>query len=128
MDEGFSFDLSAASWRRGITDEKAYVEALATRLEQALPDKTVVEREHHLFSSEQMVRTIEVMFDTTMYRLRFDKRHGVSTERAKVVRGISLKTDAVSFDAWLSGLSEELSALAEQHDAARTAMERFLFS
>lgn len=128
MDERFSFDLSAAGWRRGLTDEKAYVEALATRLEQALPDKAVVEREHRLFSSEQVVRTIAIQFDTTLYRLHFDKRRGVSTERAKVVRGISLKTESVDFAEWLNDLSAELSQLAEEHESARDAMEKFLFS
>jgi hypothetical protein len=127
VDEAISFDLSAASWRRGLTDEKAYVEALATRLAQALPDKTKVERERRLFSSEAPVRTIEVLFDTTLYRLRFDKRHGMTTERAKVVRGISLKTDTVDFSQWLADLSKELNDLAQKHEETRSALERFLF-
>ncbi len=128
MDEGFSFDLSAAQWRRNMTDEKAYVHALATRLTQALPDKARVEFDRHLFAKEETVRSIEVEFDNTLYRLRFDKRHGISTEKAKVVRGISLKTDTVPFTEWLSQLSSELEAYANENASARDALERFLFS
>lgn len=128
MDEGFSFDLSAAQWRRNMTDEKAYVHALATRLTQALPDKARVEFDRHLFSKEETVRSIEVEFENTLYRLLFDKRHGISTERAKVVRGISLKTDLVPFTEWLSDLSNELQSYALQNASARDALERFLFS
>lgn len=128
MVEEWTFDLSAASWRRGLTDEKAHVEALATRLSSALPGSTKVEREHHLFSSEQAVRLIEVEFDTTVYRLHFDKRHGLSTERAKVVRGIALKTETLAFPDWLAGLSEELTELGKTHEDTRATLERFLFS
>ena len=128
MDEGFSFDLSAAEWRRSLVDEKAYVHALATRLSQALPDKARVEYDHSLFSKEETVRSIEVQFETTLYRLRFDRRHGATTERAKVVRGISLKTETVPFSDWLSELSQELEAYAKEHESARESLERFLFS
>lgn len=128
MEDGFSFDLSAAEWRHSLTDEKAYVKALATRLAQALPDKATVEYEHHLFSKEETVQRIEVAFDDTLYRLLFDKKHGIATERAKVVRGICLKTDPIPFAEWLSALSEELQAYAERHDEARASLERFLFS
>ncbi|WDL97878.1 hypothetical protein [Alicyclobacillus sp. ALC3] len=122
------FDLGAASWRRGLTDEKAYVEALATRLEKALPGQTTIEREHRLFSNEQAIRLIEIRLETHTYRLHFDKRRGMSTERAKVVRGIALKTEPISFSEWLAGVSQELEELAELHEEARSAIERFLFS
>lgn len=128
MNEGETFDLSAASWRRGLTDEKAYVEALATRLAQALPGSTRVEREHHLLSGEQSVRSIEVEFERNTYRLRFEKHKGVSAERAKIVRGIALKTEPLGFAEWLSGLSSELAGLATQHEDSRKAIEQFLFS
>jgi hypothetical protein len=128
MDDGFSFDLSAAEWRRNLTDEKAYVHALATRLAQALPDKAQVDYDRHLFSKEETVRLIEVHFENTTYRLHFDKRSGIATEKAKVVHGIALKTEGMPFTDWLDALSADLSTYADQHTHAREALERFLFS
>ena len=74
---------------------KAFIEALAVRLEQALPDLVEVTRSHSLFSKISPVKTIRVRFDTVEYCLQ--NQHGFSTEKAKVVRGIVLKTDAVAF-------------------------------
>lgn len=128
LGEEFSFDLSAAEWRRSLTDEAAFIKALAVRLEQALPGKTRVERTRPLFSKEAWVSSIEVAFDAAVYRLTFDKRHGVTAEKAKVVRGIRLKTDPMTFEEWLQALSAELCNLAARHQDAREAMERFLFS
>lgn len=128
LDDGFTFDLTAAAWRHSMADEKAFVGALATRLEKALPQMTQVEREHKLFSDEHPVREIRVSFETTEYRLSFDKRHGIVTEKAKVVRGIRLKTDAVEFVEWLSQLSAELTEYARQHEHLREDLEKFLMS
>lgn len=128
VEEEFSFDLSAASWRHNLADEKAYVHALATRLEQALPGKTTVRRSRKFFSKEELVESIVISFETNQYRLQFDKSHGIRVERSKVVRGISLKTEAMEFSEWLASLSRELTEYAERHEEARTALERFLFS
>jgi len=126
LQDGFAFDLSAAQWRISATDEKAFIEALAVRLEQALPDLVEVTRSHTLFSKVSPVKTIQVRFDTVEYRLQ--NQHGFSTEKAKVVRGIVLKTDAVAFSEWLTDLSSSLEFHAQQHADAREAMERFLMS
>lgn len=128
MDEGFAFDLAAADWRRSLTDEKSFVEALATRLSQALPEKTRVERERHLFSKEEVVRSIAVAFDRNEYMLHFEKRHGVRTERAVVVRGIRLKTEPLEFSQWLSALSTEITEYANSHMHLRSVLEQFLMS
>lgn len=128
MDDELTFDLSAASWRRSMADEKAFVQALAVRLEQALPGMARVERKHHWFSKEETVEWVEVVFESVVFRLDYDQRHGVTTEKSKVVRGIRLKTEALSFEDWLTALSEELRDYAVLHTNARDALERFLFS
>lgn len=128
MEDGLNFDLSAAAWRKSLTDEKAFVEALATRLSAALPDKTEVVRERKLFSKVECVRKIRVVFERTEYALDFDERHGIKTERATVVRGIRLKTDVVSFTEWLKALSAEITEFAESHVHVRAALEQFLMS
>lgn len=128
MEDGFSFDLSAAEWRRGIADEKAFVEALATRFEQALPEKTTVRREHSLFSKTQRVERIEITFATTEYILEFAPKRGITTTRAKVVRGIRLKTEEIPFAAWLDELSGTIREFAEENEELRNHLERFLLS
>ena len=126
MDNGFTFDLSAATWRRSLADEQAFVEALATRLTQALP-QTTVERKTHLFSKHQEVIRIVIPIDTTDYLLSVES-HGISTSKAKVVRGIRLKTEEVAFETWLSDLSADLSRMAASHQDLRDNLERFLMS
>jgi len=128
LEEGLSFDLSAAAWRQSLSDEKSFVEALATRLSGALPDKTQVTRERKLFSKVERVRQIIVAFDRDEYLLNFDPSHGVRTDRATVVRGIRLKTESVSFPEWLSALSAEITAYAQEHQHVRALLEEFLMS
>ncbi len=128
MEEPFSFDLSSASWRRSIQDEHAFVEALATRFERALPDKTTVVRERSLFVKPPRVKRIEISFDNTEFVLDFVPKHGIQTYVAKVVRGIRLKTDEVPFTEWLSSLSETVHAYAAAHEELRERLESFLMS
>ncbi len=126
--DGFAFDLSAAEWRKGVTDEKALAEALAVRLEQALPGKVIVERSHSWFSKDAPLRSIVVNFDDEQFQLIYDKRDGVRTLKAKVVRGIVLKTTPVEFSEWLDDLFSTLQTYAQHHEDTREAMQRFLFS
>jgi hypothetical protein len=123
----FAFDLSAASWRKDIQDERAFVEALATRFEQALPGHTSVERSRGLFVKNPRVQKLELTFHDKSYLLEFTGG-GIQTFRATVVRGIRLKTEPLPTSAWLQGLSEEVTAMAAQQDEVRDAVERFLMS
>lgn len=124
----FSFDLSAAEWRRGATDEKALAEALAVRLEQALPGIAQVERQRSFFSKESPLRRIAVTFEDEQFQLTYDKREGVRTAKARLGRGIVLKTTPVAFSEWLQDLSGALRQYASAHEDTRDAMQRFLFS
>jgi hypothetical protein len=48
------------------------------------------------------------------------------TQRAKVVRGIVLKTDQLPLDQWIEELAEALAEVAASSAQARSALERFL--
>ncbi len=126
--DGFSFDLSAAEWRKSATDEKTLAEALSVRLEQALPSKVIVERSHPLFSKQTPLKKITVNFEDEQFQLTYDNREGIRTTKAKVVRGIVLKTTLLSFTEWLDKLSSTLQTLAQQHEETREALQRFLLS
>lgn len=123
--DGFSFDLSAAEWRKGITDEKILIQALAVRLEQALPHVTIVNRSFSLFSSQKPVKSIVIRLDEAEYALR-NEASGIQAQLGKVVRGIRLKSEDLSLPEWLNRLSTDLELYATRHGEAREKLERFL--
>jgi hypothetical protein len=120
------FELVAASLRADATDLSAFVEALAVKLEGALPGGVRVERRGGgLFSREKRVRRISVSFDETRYDL--EREDGtLRTSRRNEVRGIVIKSEPLELDAWIEGLSRELAAQARESERARIALQRLL--
>jgi len=118
-------DLLAASLRADATDTAAFLEALATRLEGALPGQVDVERKGRLFGGAKHVRSIAVRLGDTHYEVAADGG-AVEARRRSVVRGIALKSETLGLDAWIDALSRDLLALAEQSDRGRAALERLL--
>ena len=119
-------DMLAASLRSDTTDLKAFMEVLAVKLEGALPDQTVVARQSKLFSREHPVREILITLGDYQYRISREQQGPLFTQRAKVVRGIVLKTDQLPMEQWIEELAEGLAAHAGQSAQARMALERFL--
>jgi hypothetical protein len=120
------FELVAASLRADATDVAAFVEALAVKLEGALPGSVRVERRGGgLFSREKRVRRISVSFDEARYDL--EREDGtLRTSRRSEVRGIVIKSEALDLDAWIEALSRELATQARESERARVALERLL--
>jgi hypothetical protein len=119
-------DLLAASLRADTTDLKAFLEVLAVKLEGALPDQTVITRQSKLFSREHPVREITITLGDYQYRISREQQGPLITLRAKVVRGIVLKTDQLPMEQWIEELAEGLATHAGQNAQARSALERFL--
>lgn len=119
-------DLLAASLRSDTTDLKAFMEVLAVKLEGALPDQTVVARQSKLFSREHPVREIQITLGDYQYRISREQQGPLVTLRAKVVRGIVLKTDQLPTERWIEELATGLAEHAGQSAQARIALERFL--
>jgi hypothetical protein len=91
MDEPADLDLVAASLRADAADLDAFVEALAVRLEGALPGQVEVERKGGLLGGNKRVRRIAVSLGDQRYEADVD--HGrITCRRRSVVRGIALKT------------------------------------
>lgn len=126
LGEPLQVDLLAASLRADTTDLKAFLEALAVKLEGAMPDNTVVARQNKLFSREHPVREILITLDEYQYRISHEQQGPLLAQRAKVVRGIVLKTDQLSMDQWIGELAEGLARQAQTSSQARIALERFL--
>jgi hypothetical protein len=124
--EGLGFELLASSLRADAGDIRSFVEALAAKLEGALPSQTTVERKGGgLFSGPKRVERIVVDMDEFRYQL-VSSGSRVEPSRAKAVRGIVLKTEQMSLDAWIDELSRQLTEEAQRSEQARLALERLL--
>ena len=120
------FDLVAASLRADTTDLNAFVEALAVKLEGALPDSVSVDRKGAgLLPREKRVRRISIGMDEARYDL---ERAGdsIQTSRCNEVRGIVIKSERLGLDEWIDALSRELMQRAQQSERSMLALQRLL--
>jgi hypothetical protein len=118
-------ELLAASLRADSSDLTAFVESLATKLEEAVPGRARVERRRNGMFGPKAVRRITV----DLGDLRLDLRHedgAVQTQCAKLSGGIVLKNQALDADTWLATLSEALATEAKRSETTRKALERLL--
>ncbi len=120
------FDLDAAILRRNEQDMRAFLSALATRLDSALPGRVTVDRKRDgLFASTTHVVRIEVMTDDAAYVIALD-RAGVQTTRAKVVRGVTISNAAISATVWMDGVRAAVAKLSDAADEASGVIGKFL--
>src|SRR4051795_7275855 len=125
VEEAPDLDLLAASLRADASDTAAFLEALAARLEGALPGQVEVQRKGGLFGGGKRVRRIAVRLGDTHYEIEGDGGPPVARRR-NVVRGIALKTEELPVDAWIEALSADLLALAQTSERGRAALERLI--
>jgi hypothetical protein len=121
------FDLSAAGLRADGSDLRVSIEALASKLEAALPSQTRVQRAGGglLGRGQKQVRRLQVELGEVAYELNV-ARGRVEGTRERRVGGISIKRDPLDPNEWVSALTEELRAQAAQSADARAALERLL--
>jgi hypothetical protein len=125
-DEDLSFDLDAAGLRVDGADISAYVEALAHKLELALPAQTDVQRRSkRLLSRDKVVESITVQLGEMTYQLRAHG-HRVETSRGKAVRNVTIRNEPLDLDSWVRALAGDLSARASESAEARAALERLV--
>jgi len=127
MDEGaLDMDLLAASLRADASDVNAFVESLATKLEDAVPDCTRVERRRAGLLGPKQVRRIALDAGSTRLELLRDEGGAVQTRCSRLSGGIVLKTEPLDADAWIAALGEALAAEAGRNERTRQALERLL--
>jgi hypothetical protein len=126
LDRPLQMEILAASLRADTTDLKAFLEALAVKLEGSLPNQTTVTRHSSIFSREHPVKEINVTLGDYQYRISRERQGPIITQRAKVVRGIVLKTDQIPLEQWIEELAAALAEVAASNSQARMALERFL--
>ena len=126
LGEPLQMELLAASLRADSTDVKAFLEALAVKLEGSLPDRTTVTRHSSIFSKEHPVKEIALSLGEYQYRIGRERQGPLAAQRAKIVRGIVLKTEPMPIDQWIDELAQALAQVAAHSAQARAALERFL--
>ena len=124
MAEAPDLDLLAASLRADTNDTAVFLQALAAKLEDALPGQVEVERKGRLFGGPKRVRRIQVRIGDAHYEI--EGNGAVSARRRSVVRGIALKSEDLGLEAWIDALSGDLHALAQRSEQGRLALERLL--
>jgi hypothetical protein len=125
-DDDLSFDLDAAGLRVDNADVAAYVEALAHKLEIALPAQTTVQRRSKKFlSREKVVESIQVQLGEHSYALRAHG-HRVEASRGRTVRNVTIRNEPLELDDWVRALAGDLRARAAESAEARAALDRLV--
>ena len=121
------FDLLAASLRADLGDQKAFVEALATKLTESFPDRVQVERRGSGFLGRGLKRVhrVSVRLGDNEYELEHEEGR-VITRRRNIVRGVALKTDELPMESWIDELSGKLVEEAGRSERDRLALEKLL--
>ena len=125
-DEFSEVGVAGALAQAYVRDTRGFLPLLAIVLTSALPDETQVERKGGLFQREKPVRKVIVTLGDHIYQLEDLGRGPLAAHRAKVVRGITLKTEPMPVEIWLADLSAEISARADQSEKAFFALKNLL--
>lgn len=126
--ESGSFDLFAASLRAELGDVNVFLESLAAKLEEALPNNVRVERARAGMFGPKQVRRLMVDVGDEHLQLARDARQHLQAQRGRVSGGIVIKSEALEIDSWIEVLSRTLAAEAGRNEKTRQALERLLMA
>jgi len=121
-------DYVAADLRLHQMDEKAFVEALAVRLEEALSRNVTVTRSSQLFKKEKNVASIKIELVDYHYSLEYHPKNGIVTTIDKIVRNIKLSSKRYTIDEWLQYLTLHVKKCANLESVGMAELEKFLMS
>jgi hypothetical protein len=122
QDLAIDTDMFAALIRGDLADLEHFLELLAEKLERGVPGAARVERKG-LFAK----RVHAVHFETGAARLSIEQaRSGLRATRAKLVRGVAIRTEELVLELWVNELAASLSRLAEESASARAALTRLV--
>ncbi len=114
-------DTLAASMRLDASDIGVFFQVLATRLSDSMPGIVTLEREGGLFKKEHPVKKITVRAGEDVFEAEF--RGGtVLARHAHAVRGITLRSEELDFQAWLRALLGVLQTRAQSNAEASAAL------
>lgn len=111
----------------GARRNRDLVNAVASKLYDAFPLLTEVDR--GIFGAgpaKQAAITIPLGNDRLRYALSLGRSGEVETTCAKIVRGVTIRTEHVPFEAWARALYEDLQAYARSSAQAQQMLEQLV--
>lgn len=120
-----NIDMLAATLRADAGDLGTFVEALAVKLEEAVPGRVSAERRRDGMFGPKRVRRIALDAGGRRLELRADGG-AVQARVSRVSGGIVIKSEELGIDEWLQVLGEVLAAEAESSTTTRQALQRLL--
>jgi hypothetical protein len=122
--ENSELELVTASLRADSKDIKTYLEILGEKLTASFPGQVRIEK-RGLMPGTKSVRRIVVLLGDDRYTLETDNA-ALTCLHSTMVRGVALKNDQLSLDAWIDELSRSVVRRAEESEQGRLALERLL--
>lgn len=121
------FDLDAASLRADGGEMSISVEVLASKLEQALPRQTKVQRKGGglLGKGAKSVKEVLVQIGAFSYSLEVQGGR-LQGYRVREVGGIAIKRESLDPAEWVGELTSSLRSEAERSAEARQALDRLI--
>ena len=101
------------------------IEAMATLLEAAVPDRVEVTRGGWPWSKVKPVERLTIALDDINYEITKSKHGAPAVTQRKVVGGIVIKTTKVTMVACITDIVERLTALENESAATRIALKKF---
>ncbi|HET6894506.1 MAG TPA: hypothetical protein VFH72_03895 [Candidatus Baltobacteraceae bacterium] len=109
----------------GARRNRDLVNAVATRLQEAFPLLTEVDR--GMFGAgpaRRIAITVPIGNDRLRYALTLGRGGEVETTCAKMVRGVTIRTEQVPFEEWARGLYGDLHAYAQSSAQVQDMLEQ----
>lgn len=121
-------ELLASSLRLNSSDLSNSMSALASVLESVSPGNcTVRRRKQGIVSKKTTIEEISLRLGDSRYTAaRAGSTKGLTCTRAKVVRGIVIKTEEMDANQWVDSLAKDLASEAARSQSARDAVSRLL--
>jgi len=111
----------------GARRNRDLVNAVATRLQEAFPLLTEVDR--GMFGAgpaRRIAITVPLGNDRLRYALALGRGADVETTCAKIVRGVTIRTEQVPFQQWARALFDDLHAYAQSSAQAQDMLEQLI--
>ena len=124
-EDDLDVDMLTAALRADAADVAQFVEALAEKLDEALPGRVDVDRRRSGLRGPRRVRRIVLRLDSCQPEVVVADG-GVEAVWTKVSGGVALKHERIDFDEWLRRLSELLALEAQRSERTREALRRML--
>lgn len=120
--------VSAALARSYAGDQGTFLPLLTGLLEESMPEDVEVERKPvRLFSKDKRITLVRVHLGDDTYMLQQPDPNGrLVGWHVKTVRGITLKTEQIPVERWLTEVGSVITKRAEESETAALALKTFL--